>query len=130
MMNKGIFFAFMVIQPTHYAGPQLEAPFQTANITREQEAFNAAMSKVRISVEWSFGDIINNFKLTDFKKTQNMLTSACGKMYFVSGLLTNAHTCLYNNNTSLYFELHPPSLKNIFSSFNLCRVCHCHCLDN
>ncbi|XP_072181446.1 uncharacterized protein [Diadema setosum] len=94
--------------------PQLQAPFPTTNITRLQENFNAAMTKVRISVEWTFGDIVNHFKYTDFRKSQ-VLHSACGKMYIVSGLLTNAHTCLYRNNTSTYFELDPPSLENYFS---------------
>ncbi|KAJ8017757.1 hypothetical protein HOLleu_44613 [Holothuria leucospilota] len=99
--------------PAYPLRPQLQAPFPTANITRDQEAFNAAMSKVRISVEWSFGDILNYFKFTDYKKSQKVL-SACGKMYIVSGLLTNAHTCVHKNNTSTYFGLDPPSLEEYF----------------
>ena len=32
------------------------------------EDYNKAMSSVPISVEWLFGDIINSFKILDFKK--------------------------------------------------------------
>ena len=57
---------------------------------------------------------MNFFKFTDFKKTQKVRLSACAKMYTVSGLLTNAHTCLYGNTTSTYFELSPPSLSLLY----------------
>ncbi|XP_030842389.1 uncharacterized protein LOC115924448 [Strongylocentrotus purpuratus] len=100
--------------PAYPVRPQLQAPFPTANITPEQAAFNRAMSKVRITVEWSFGDVINFFKYTDFKKSQKILLSSCAKMYMVSAILTNAHTCIYGNNTSSYFELQPPSLDEYF----------------
>ena len=100
--------------PAYPLRPQLQAPFPTVRITPEQEAFNSAMAKVRITVEWSFGEILNFFKFTDYKKSQKVLLSACGKMYIVSGLLTNAHTCVYKNNTADYFELDPPSLEEYF----------------
>ncbi|XP_071946235.1 uncharacterized protein [Antedon mediterranea] len=100
--------------PAYPLRPQLQAPFPTVRITPEQVAFNAAMSKVRISVEWLFVDIVNIFKFTDYKKSQKVQLSACGKMYIVSGILTNAHTCVYKNNTSAYFELEPPSLEEYF----------------
>ncbi|XP_054764968.2 uncharacterized protein LOC129271719 [Lytechinus pictus] len=100
--------------PAYPLRPQLQVPFPTVAITPDQAAFNGAMSTVRISVEWTFGDIINFFKFTDFKKTQRICLSPCGKMYIVSGIVTNAHTCIYRNITSSYFELVPPSLEEYF----------------
>ena len=47
-------------------------PYHAAGITPQMEEFNKAMSSVRISVEWLFGDIINYFKFVDFKKTQKI----------------------------------------------------------
>ena len=48
----------------------LQAPFRnTARLTQQMELFNKSMSKVRMSVEWIFGDVINDFKFLDFKKT-------------------------------------------------------------
>ena len=37
-------------------------------LTPEMRAFNTVMSRVRISVEWLFGDITNYFKFIDYKK--------------------------------------------------------------
>jgi len=53
------------------------------------------MSSVRVSVEWMFGSICNYFALIDMKKQQKINLSAIGKIYIVSSLLQNAHTCLY-----------------------------------
>ncbi|XP_033110693.1 uncharacterized protein LOC117111813 [Anneissia japonica] len=98
--------------PAYPLRPQLQAPFPGNN----HQAFNASMSKVRISVEWSFGEIVNLFKFTDFKKTQKLLLSSCAKLYIVSGLLTNAHSCMYKNNTSTYFGLDPPTPNEYFQN--------------
>lgn len=92
----------------------LQAPFRGAQITAEQNEFNKSMSKVRVSVEWLFGNIIETFKFSDFKKSQKVGLSCVGKMYRVSALLTNAHTCLYGNNCSDYFQLQPPLLEDYF----------------
>ena len=40
----------------------LQGHFQGAGLTPIQSAWNESMSKVRVSVEWIFGDIINYFK--------------------------------------------------------------------
>ena len=74
-------------------------------------AFNKSMSKVRVSVEFLFGDIINNFKFMDFKKDLKVGLSAVGKMSIVSGILQNCLTCMYGNLTSTYFEVDPPTIQ-------------------
>lgn len=57
-----------------YGGPaypirtHLLSPFKGAGLTAVQQEFNKSMSKVRIAVEWVFGDIINYFAFLDFKK--------------------------------------------------------------
>ena len=48
---------------------QLQGPFRNhAGTTPMQLEYNKAMSKVRSSVEWVFGEILNYFKFLDFKK--------------------------------------------------------------
>ena len=61
-----------------------------------------------------FGDIINNFKLLNFKKNLKIGMSSVGKMYLVCALLNNAITCLYGNKTSVFFGVGPPSLQYYF----------------
>ena len=67
------------------------------------QAFNEALSTARVSVEWLFGDVLNSFKLG---------FSAVGKYYIVAALFQNTLTCLYGNNTSIFFEHSPPTVHN------------------
>ena len=91
------------------------APYsRNAALTPMQEDYNKTMSKVRSSVEWVFGEIVNYFAFLDFKKKMKVQLSAVGKMYLVCALLTNAHTCLYKSNTSQYFDIDPPILEEYF----------------
>ena len=70
------------------------------------------MSKVRVCVEWVFGDITNYFAFLDYKKNLKVGLSAVEKMYVTCGLLQNARTCLYKNTTSIFFDIDPPSLDD------------------
>lgn len=100
--------------PAYPLRPQLQTPFRYGIITPQMTAYNAAMSSVRVAVEWLFGDIINSFKFLDFKKNLKIQLSSVGKMYVVCALLRNAITCLYPNQTSRFFDLEPPILEEYF----------------
>ena len=94
----------------------LQCPFaRRAVLSPEEQAFNQSMSQVRVSVEWVFGDIVNYFKFTDFKKDLKIGLSAVGKFYIVCALLRNAMTCLYGNSTSKFFDVQPPALDRYFN---------------
>mgnify|MGYP000480076068 FL=1 len=86
--------------PTYPLGIHLQGPFKFGVLTPQMEQYNKAMSAVRSSVEWLFGDIVNSFKFLDFKKILKLMLSSIGKMYVVCVLLRNALTCLYGNETS------------------------------
>lgn len=73
------------------------------------------MSKVRTSVEWVFGEVVDYFAFLDLKKKLKIGLSAVGKMYTVCALMTNAHTCLYKSMTSDVFYLEPPQLEDYFA---------------
>ena len=92
----------------------LQGPFKGVQISPDQNEFNKSTSKVCLSVEWLFGNVTKNFKFFDYRKSQNTGLSSIGKMYHVSALLTNAHTCLYKHYFSNYFDLNPPFLKEYF----------------
>ena len=70
------------------------------------------MSSVRTSVEWVFGDIIERFRFTDFKKLQKIGLSPCAKQYAVSAILNNCRKCLYGSTTRTYFNCEPPNLED------------------
>ena len=100
--------------PAYPLRRQLQAPFRNAVLTQDQTDWNKCMSKVRVSVEWLFGDIINYFKFLDFKKNLRNGLSAVGKMYISCALIQNAHTCLYGSTTSQYFRMDPPTIHEYF----------------
>lgn len=79
------------------------------NIDRQN--FNNTMSLMRVSVEWGFQKLVQEFAFLDFKKNQKLLLQEVGQMYFVGVLLTNCHTCLYGSQTSAYFHVQPPELE-------------------
>ena len=93
----------------------LQVPYRGVGITPQMELYNKAMSSVRMSVEWLFGDIVNYFKFLDFKKNLKISLSAVGKMYIVAAILRNALTCMYGNLTSEYFSLDPPTIHDYFA---------------
>ncbi len=92
----------------------LQAPFRNVALTREMEEYNKAMSSVRVTVEWLFGEIVKYFKFTDIKRQLSISLSPVGKIYIVCTILQNALTCLYHNPVSTYFNLTPPSLDEYF----------------
>ena len=101
--------------PAYPLRVHLQTPFRNMILTPQMVNFNKAMSSVRVSVEWLFGDIVEYFKFVDFKKNLKIGLSSIGKMYIVCALLRNALTCLYGNTTSEFFELDPPTLEEYFA---------------
>ena len=93
----------------------LQTPFRQVPLAPMMQGYNKAMSALKISVEWLFGDVINFFKFLDFNKNLKIGVSSVGKMYAVCALLRNAITCLYGNNASDYFGIEPPLWSNTFN---------------
>ncbi|XP_028411590.1 protein ALP1-like isoform X2 [Dendronephthya gigantea] len=54
--------------PAYPLRPHLLAPYRGAAVTRDQQSFNKSMSKLRVSVEWTFGKLVQYFAFLDFKK--------------------------------------------------------------
>ena len=55
--------------PAYPLRAHLQAPFRAGAraLTPAIELYNKNMSKVRTSVEWIFGDVVNSFKFLDYK---------------------------------------------------------------
>ena len=85
-------------------------------MTADEQEFNRCMSKVRVSAEWGFGKITQNFAFLDFKKNLKILLQPVAKYYVVGKLLVNCHTCLYGSLPSKFFKLEPPSLDTYLSN--------------
>ena len=73
--------------PAYPLRVHLQAPFRNVVLTQQMEDFNSSTSSVRSSVEWLFGDLINDFKYPYLKKNLKIGLSSVGKMYIVSAFL-------------------------------------------
>jgi hypothetical protein len=81
-------------------------------VNAQHAAYNEAMSASRVTVEWAFGGILQNWAHNNFTPTQQLLSNRkIGQVYLVAGLLTNLLNCLKPNNTSVYFGVPPPVLE-------------------
>ena len=100
--------------PAYPLRVHLQAPYRHGILTPMMEAYNDEIRSVRVTVEWLFGNIINDSKFLGFKKNLKIGMSSVGKMYLVFALLHNAITCLCGNSTAVLFGLNPPSLEDYF----------------
>ena len=97
--------------PAYPVRAQLLAPHRGVNLTQDQILFNSRVSAVRVTVDYGFQKVLQQFAFLDFKKNLKILLQAVGRLYVVGVLLTNCHTCLYGSQTSRMFDLSPPSLE-------------------
>ena len=90
----------------------VETPYFDAAVNAQHEAFNQAMASSRITVEWQFGGILQNWAANDMVRLQQLLSNRkIGQVYIVSGFLCNLLNTLRPNNTSQYFGVQPPMLE-------------------
>ena len=88
--------------PAYGVSQNVISPFRGQQLTQAEEDFNKSMSAVRISVEWTFGKIIQQFAFLVFKKNLKMLLQPIGKCYLVGMLLTNCHAHMSVWITNIY----------------------------
>ncbi|CAB1107407.1 unnamed protein product [Ectocarpus sp. CCAP 1310/34] len=87
--------------PAYQVSPWLMAPYKGL-LSVAEVAFNRAMSRVRVTVEWGFGRVVALWPFVDYVKKQQVALSACGlgKQYAVASILTIFHCCFYPNSTA------------------------------
>lgn len=112
-------FGFYIYGDAAYPmSPVLMVGYDRILATVLQLAFNKAMSRSRITVEWCFGKVLLLFPHLDFARNLRMGRSKIqplGQKYRAGVILTNFHTCLYGSATSQYFGLTPPTLEQYWA---------------
>ena len=100
--------------PAYPLRPHLQCPFKGNQLTEVQHHFNQSMSAVRVTVEWSFGDIVNKFKSIDLRKIKKFasrMSEECIKSQPFSP--THTHACMGMPHP-VSLDLFPPSLEEYF----------------
>lgn len=94
--------------------PGLTRRHRHNDLTPEEAAENAQMSKVRESVEWTFAKLITLWKYLAWRYALQLLSQPIGKIFGTAVLLTNAHTCFYGSEVSDYFSMDTPEPRAYF----------------
>ena len=84
--------------------------FRNAPPGSEMAAFNAAMSKVRESVEWGFMEITRTWPFLAQKSAMKVFKIPVARYYLLGAFLCNLRNALYRNQVSGYFDCAPLGL--------------------
>ena len=80
----------------------------------DKAMFKRHMSSVRITVEWGFGDIVDEWKFLDFCSAMKIFEMPIGKFYTNGAFLSNICNCLYGNKNQQYLGAIQLSLDEYF----------------
>ena len=91
--------------------PCVITPYRRIGASKSERRTNKKMSQLRVSIEWGFKDVVNNFAFCDYPKDLKLDKQAVGALWRVAALLHNCRSCFYGNEASQYFEMDPPDLE-------------------
>jgi DDE superfamily endonuclease len=86
-------------------------------LNRQQQAFNKALSSVRIAVEQAFGDIQVQWTYTAFAKGLTAGKQPIAAYFAVAVLLTNCYICMRRRTGR--FGVSPPHIRDYLSMYTL-----------
>ena len=78
--------------------------FHNADVGTDEALYNRIMSSVRITVEWGFGAIIEQWKFLDFQQSMKIFESPVAQYYIIAAFLCNLCNCLVGSKTQSYFN--------------------------
>ncbi len=84
-------------------------------LTALQIHYNRVMSRVRIGIEWGFGKVKQRNPFILHWRLLKLQLVDVARYIRVAVLLTNAHTCMVQSQTGLYFNCFAPTLDAYFN---------------
>lgn len=97
--------------------PYMIVPYCAMGASVEQMAFNAAMSSVRVAVEWNYKDLKQVWATNDYARLLKVRKAPVAILYKASALLLNMRTCLYKGGqVGSYFAVEAPSWHEYLTS--------------
>ena len=69
----------------------------------DEALYNRLLSSVRITVEWGFGELVDQWKFLDFKQAMKIFKCPVGQYYVNAAFLSNLRNCLLGSRTQQYF---------------------------
>lgn len=98
--------------PAYRVSPVILSPFD--NPDPDEHEWISIMSSVRISVEHSFGIVVNTWPFLNAHLKHKVYASLVGTYYRAGVLLSNAINCFNPNQTSQKYNCPPPTMEEYF----------------
>ena len=78
--------------------------FRNVGTNSDEATYNRLLSAVRITVEWGFGDLMEQWKFLDFRSAMKIFQCPVAQYYINAAFLSNLRNCLLGNKTQQYFN--------------------------
>ena len=85
--------------------------FQNVINGMDKANFNRRMSSVRITVEWGYCKIIEQWKFLDFCQVMRIFQSPVAQYYINTTFLSNLRNCMIGNKTRNYVDAHQMTIE-------------------
>lgn len=92
----------------------LITPYIGSNLTDEQREFNTTMSKLRICVEWEFGELFEQFAFLRYKFNQKIFLQPLKKYVCFHNFEKLSNMLIWIPNINL-FQYFPTSIRKLFA---------------
>lgn len=108
--------------------PEVKAPFRGNMLTPEPHQRNESMQHSRLSAEWAFGYISNNFGIINYFQKLRVGLSPIALYFPIAALFSNVLCCYGRNSTTkTFFQMEPPTVEEYLTPrgvWNKTRVIH------
>lgn len=106
--------------------PFAQVPFKKhpgMELTAPQKLVNKQCARMRVPNEWFFSRTNLLWPHAADGRAQYVGGGKTGKLFIIACMLTNAHTCLYGQQTNAYFDVLPPTLEEYFGGAPAPEAC-------
>lgn len=103
--------------PAYRSSDILTLGYKGQRLTADQKKkLNKILSTSRVSIEWFFGAVKNNFQVFNAHGRLKVGgVRGCGAYFPIAVFLTNVKHCLEGSQASQYFDVDPPSFEEYMS---------------
>ena len=91
--------------------PHLLGGYRNVVNGTDEAQFNRLMSSVRITVEWGYCEIIEQWKFLDFCQAMRIFQLLVAQYYINAPFLSNLRNCMIGNKTRNYFDAQQMSIQ-------------------
>jgi transcription initiation factor TFIID subunit TAF12 len=93
-------------------GEHMQCMYKNVEGDAQKEQANEVMAKVRVAVEWGFGDVYNLFPRLNVRSKQHLFQTLPGLQLQIGFFLANCRNCCHANQVAQQFKGQRPTLEH------------------